>query len=68
MYASDPPIPATTINKADESDYPEIWRNARVCEFGGLLQATSFESAYQSIDNVIDAKWLEIIRLQNADR
>ena len=42
-HASNLPTPKT-LEKADGSEYSEIWRNSRVCEFGGLLQAHTFEA------------------------
>ena len=41
---SDLPTPPT-VKEVDESNYAEIWRNSKVCEFGGLLQAYTFKSA-----------------------
>ena len=55
--ASDVPNPST-VAEAESSEHAAIWRDSRTREFRGLLQANTFGPAYQSIGNVIDAKWL----------
>ena len=54
-YTNDLPTPAI-VKEEDASDYSEIWRDFRVCEFGGFLQANTFKPAWQPNDYVIDAK------------